>query len=122
MRRLYNDIKIDGVPVLVPDEDVSIEYNDLDSEESGRDESGVMHRIVLRRNVMKMVIPYNILSREDYLYMEALFAGKSEFDVTYKDHNGNSTTKRCYRSKHSIVIRNAQNGQYRDYKCNIIEC
>ena len=54
MRPFYYDILVDGQPILVPDADITAEYTDLDSEESGRDESGVMHRIVARRGVLKM--------------------------------------------------------------------
>lgn len=122
MRQFYYDILIDGDPILVPDADINLEYNDLDSEESGRDESGIMHRIVLRRGVMKMVIPYGNISRKDYLYMESLFDGKSEFMVTYRDHDGSIATRRCYRSKHGVVIRNTRTGLYRNYSCSIIEC
>ena len=122
MRQFYYEIQIDGKPILLPDADITAEYTDLDSEESGRDESGVMHRIVARRGVLKMVIPYGNLDREEYLYMESLFAGKSDFALTYRNHDGSIATKRCYRSNHGIVIRNARTGLYRDYKCSIIEC
>ena len=122
MRQFYYEILIDGKPILLPDADIAAEYTDLDSSESGRDESGVMHRIVMRRGVLKMVIPYGNLDREEYLYMESLFAGKSEFARTYRDHDGSIATRQCYRSNHGIVIRNALTGLYRDYKCSIIEC
>ena len=122
MRPFYYDILVDGQPILVPDADITAEYTDLDSEESGRDESGVMHRIVARRGVLKMSVSYGVLSREEYLYMESLFTGKSEFDLTYRDHDGSEATRQCYRSNHSITMRNVRTGDYRNYKLSIIEC
>lgn len=122
MRQYYYDVLVDGKPILIPDADITAEYSDLDSAESGRDESGVMHRIVLRRGVLKLVIPYGSLDREEYLYMESLFAGKRSFTLTYRDHDGSIAERQCYRSNHGIVLRNVRTGQYRDYKCSIIEC
>ena len=40
MRRFYYDFLIDKQPILAPDADLQIEYTDLDSESSGRDECG----------------------------------------------------------------------------------
>ena len=122
MRTLFYDFKIDGVPILTPDADIVIEYNDIDTEESGRDESFVMHRIVGRRNVKKWAISYSRLSREEYVYMEMLFADKDEFEVEFKDHDGSIGTCTCYRSNHSITVRNVRTGEYSNYKLSIIEC
>lgn len=116
------DLQIDGKPVLLPDADITIEYTDIDTNESGRDESYVMHRIVARYGVKKFPLPYDILSREEYLYMESLFRGKKEFTVTYRDHDGHVDKFIAYRSNHSITIHNARTGQYKNYKFNIIEC
>ena len=49
----FFDLLIDGKPVLVPDCDMVMEYTDLDSPETGRDDAGFMHRIILRQNVRK---------------------------------------------------------------------
>jgi len=49
MRGYDFDFLIDGRPILLPDGGVEINLEDLDSAESGRDESGVMHRIVGKR-------------------------------------------------------------------------
>lgn len=121
MRPYYNDLLIDGQPVLVPDADITIEYTDIDSEESGRDESYYMHRVVVRRGVKKWPLVYASLTREEYLYMESLFQGKDDFTVTYRDHDGKTAECVCYRSKHSITIHNAKTGDYRNYSFNIIE-
>lgn len=122
MRKKYYDFQIDNLPILVPDQDMEMEYNDLDSEETGRDESGVMHRIVLRHGVRKFSLSYDSLTREEYLYMRSLFDDKSEFTVSYRDHDGYPAEFQAYHSSHSITIRNARTGLYKNYKISIIEC
>ena len=122
MRQLYFDLLIDGEPILTPDEDLEMEYNDLDSAESGRDESGVMHRILLRPGVRKLTLHYGSLTREEYRYMAGLFAGKADFAVTYRDHDGYPASFRAYHSNHAITLRNARTGLYKDCKFAIIEC
>ena len=122
MRKEYFDLLIDGKPILIPDQDMEMEYNDLDSDETGRDESGYMHRIVLRSGVRKISLNYGSLTREDYLYMRSLFDGKSEFDVTYRDHDGFENKFVAYSSSHSITVHNARTGLYKNYKLSIIEC
>ena len=122
MRKEFFDLLIDDMPILVPDQDLEMEYNDLDSDETGRDESGVMHRIVLRHGVRKLSLSYESLTREEYLYMRSLFDGKSEFKVTYRDHDGFQAEFQAYHSTHGITVRNARTGLYKNYKISIIEC
>lgn len=122
MREKYFDLLIDGQPILIPDQDVEMEYSDLDSSETGRDEAGIMHRIVLRRDVRKIMLTYETLTREEYRYLRSLFRGKSEFTVTYRDHDGAIAQFRGYHSGHSITVRNARTGLYKNHKISIIEC
>lgn len=121
-KSFYYDFLIDDQPILMPDADITIEYTDLDTNESGRDESYVMHRIVARRGVKKWPLPYAVISRDEYLYMESLFKGKDTFTVKYRDHDGTLQECLCYRSNHSITVHNVRTGDYRNYKFNIIEC
>lgn len=121
-RTYYNDFLIDGKPILVPDADIVWEYNDLDSDESGRDESGVMHRIVLREGVRKCTLSYSTLTHNEYLYMRYLLSGKAQFEVRYRDHDGNESIFIAYHSNHSITIHSAKTGQYKNYNVSIIEC
>ena len=62
------------------------------------------------------------LTREEYRYLESLFGGKPEFTATYRDHHGEESTFRAYRSGHSITVRNARTGLYKNYKLTLIEC
>lgn len=122
MRGFYYDLQIDNKPILVPDEDVQVEFSDLDEEDSGRDESGFMHRIVLRCNVRTWTLSYGVLSQEEYRYMESLFAGKDEFWVDYLNEEGKLARCAAYRSKHSLTIHNVRKGIYKNYQFSIIAC
>jgi hypothetical protein len=115
---------IDGQPMLLPDEDMEVSFEDLDSASAGRDQSGVMHRIVVRHKVGKWNFCYSRLDRKQYAYMESLFAGKSQFRFTYPsltDPN-QSLTVTAYRSAYGLGWRNARTGEYRNYKFSVIEC
>lgn len=121
-RNLYYEFLIDGKPVLVPDEDMDITANDLDSEDSGRDESGVMHRQRLRKRVKTWSFEYAVLTHADYVYMEQLFEEKADFTFTFPDLDGQKAECKAYCSKNSITLHNAKTGIYKNYKFNIIEC
>lgn len=121
-RKMFSEFLINGEPMLVPDADLGITANDLDSEDSGRDESGVMHRQRLRERVKTWSFEYTVLTHADYLYMETLFAGKADFEFTYRDLDGSIAKCRAYCSKNSITLHNAKTGIYKNYKFNIIEC
>lgn len=120
--KLYEDYKIDGLPLLVPDADVSISQNDLDSSDSGRDESGIMHRQVVRHRVKTWGFNYFALTKEEFYYMESLFAGKSDFTFLYRGLDGKLVETRAYCSNNSITYHNAELGLYKNLKFNIIEC
>ena len=122
MRDFDFDFLIDHQPILVPDEGVQINLEDLDSSESGRDESGVMHRVVLREKVRKYSLPYGTLSQEDYVYLMSLFAGKPTFEVEKRDPDGKRVTFTAYCSKVGISLYNKRTGLYKNLTLNIIEC
>lgn len=122
MRSLYNDFLVDNTPMLDPDEGIEISFSDLDSEDSGRDESGFMHRTVVREKVKTWSFSYAILTAEDYAYIKALFAGKATFQVSYTDETGNACNTTAYCSKSSITVHNPRTGVYKNLKFNIIEC
>ena len=120
--KFLEDYKINGKPMLVPDADVSLSFSDLDSSDSGRDESGIMHRLVVRERVATWGFNYSKLTAEEYRYMRSLFAGKPEFTFTYRDLNGYLVETRAYCSNESITYHNARLGLYQNFKFNIIEC
>ena len=124
MRAKTDLFQINGQPMLVPDGPVGTSWEDLDSADSGRDESGVMHRFVVRQGVGKWTFSYGCLTGEEYAYMESLFAGKATFRFTYPDcaAGGEASTVTAYRSKHGILWRSAATGQFRNYGFSIIGC
>lgn len=118
----FEEYKVDGVPILAPDADVVITLTDLDSSDTGRDESGVMHRIVVRERVRTWELTYSRLTAQEYAYMEELFARKSEFAFTYKELDGEEKTCLAYYANSSVSYRNARTGHYGGYKLRIVEC
>lgn len=122
MRKYWRELLIDGQPILAPDADITISYEDLDSSESGRDESGFMHRVVLRTGVRKIPLQYAFLTQAEYRYMESLFQGKTDFQVDCRDVDGSPLSFRAYRSKHNITIFNVRAGVFKNYTFSIIEC
>ena len=124
MRATTELFKINGVPMLVPDSEVGVSYEDLDSADSGRDESGAMHRVPVRYKVGSWSFSYNHLTEAEKQYMESLFPDAADFEFTHPDRLDASVpvTSRAYRSKYSISWKNARTGLWNNYGFNIIEC
>ena len=108
---------IDGQPMPIPDENVEVRYEDIDAAAAGRDESGVMHRIPVRRNVESWGFTFDTLTNEEKAYLDGLFAGKTTFRFT-----ANGTTKTCYRSGVTVTWQNARTGLWRGYGFTVVEC
>lgn len=123
--RVKSDLfTINGKPFLAPDENVAVSYEDIDSDESGRDEAGYMHRVVVRYKVGTWSFEFSHLTEEEKQYMESLFPDAPDFEFGHpsrKDANVQEVTT-AYRSKYGIVWRNARTGIWNNYKFNIIEC
>lgn len=114
---------IGGMPILVPDGDLAFSEEDLLSSDSGRDESGVYHRFVLRSGIKNWDFSYSRLTREEYAYMESLFTDKETFLFGFVSAlDGSKKTVRAYRSKHSVLLHCAADGQLRDYRFRITSC
>ena len=124
MRSVTELFAVNGKPLLVPDGDAAVSYEDLDSADSGRDESGVMHRIPVRYKVASWNFSYSHLTEEEKQYMEGIFPDGADFEFTHPDRvdAGASVTTRAYRSKYSISWKNARTGLWSNYGFSIIEC
>lgn len=120
--KLFEDYLIDGKPILAPDADVDLSSADLDDADSGRDESGFMHRIVVRHRVCTWGFSYAQLTAEEYRYIRSLLEGKAEFSFTYRNPEGVLVETRAYCSNESITYHNARLGLYKNLKIQIIEC
>lgn len=124
MRSYTNLFLINGKQMFAPDEDVGVSYSDLDADDSGRDESGYMHRIVVRYKVGTWSFEYASITEAEKRYLEELFGETPDFDFSHPDRLNaeEQVTCKAYRSKYSIDWHNARTGQWRNYKFNIIEC
>ena len=124
MRATTDLFMINGKPMLVPDSEVGVSYEDLDSSDSGRDESGVMHRIPVRYKVGSWSFSYSHLTEEEKQYMESIFPESADFYFTHPDRRDASVSvvSQAYRSKYSIAWKNARTGLWSNYGFNIIEC
>lgn len=119
-----NLFKIDGKPMFAPDGDMGFSFEDLDGSDSGRDEAGVMHRVVVRRGVGTWSFTYSNITDEELAYMESLFKNKAQFTFTHPKlgNCGATVQTTAYRSKFSVSWKNARTKTWRNYKFNIIEC
>ena len=124
MRATTELFKINGRPLLVPDAEVTVSYEDLDDADSGRDESGVMHRIPVRYKVGSWSFSYAHLTEEERQYMESLFPDEPEFQFFHPDRldSGKGATCTAYRSKYGISWKNAATGLWSGYSFKIVEC
>lgn len=124
MRATTNLFKIDGNPMLPPDEDVSLSFEDLDTSESGRDELGFMHRIVARYKVGTWSFEFSHITQEEYNYMLSILPQAPSFTFTHPKQTDCAQTEdtTAYCSKYGIVWHSARTKDYRNFKFNIIEC
>lgn len=124
MRGTTELFQINGKPMLIPDEEVQVTYEDLDAAESGRDESGYMHRFPVRYKVPSWNFSYHWLTEEEKQYMEGLFPEAATFQFTHPSRlaAGESQSTTCYRSQYTIVWKNAATGLWSGYGFRIISC
>lgn len=120
--RYFEEFTINGSPILAPDGNVEMTLTDLDSGSAGRDESGVMHRIRVRKRVKTWAFQYFALSREEFGYMENLLSDHPTFTFSYLDRSGTRRSCSAYCSNTGLTYENARLGLYRNYKFTVIEC
>ena len=119
---LCQEYKIDGVSVVAPDAEVEMSRKDVESADSGKDESGVLHRFLLRSRVRSWAFSYTHLTKEEYRYMEDLLSGKSSFRFSFPQEDGTTGSCTAYCAGSSVAIRNIRTGLYGGYSFEIIEC
>lgn len=118
------EILIDDQPILVADEKMIISFQDILSEDSVLDESGVLHLIPLRLGVLHLSANYGNLTAQEYQYMESLFSGKYTFVVDFRNpQTGNPEKRTCYRSGYpNPALLNRKTGEFRGYTLELEEC
>ncbi len=124
MRGKDYNFTVNGQPLLSPDEGVDFSYEDLDAQDSGRDESGYMMRSVLRYKVGKWGFVYSNLTEEERQYLESIFPNAPDFVFGHPSRQDASSQEYtvCYRSKYGISWKNSRTKLWQNLKFNIIEC
>ena len=124
MRSKVDFYQVDGVSMPVPDGEPEFSFADLDAADSGRDESGVMHRILVREKVGTWRFTYDYLTDEELTYLRELFAGKAQFSFTHPVLGSSNATETCtaYMSQCSAVWRTRRTGLWRNFTFDIIQC
>jgi len=124
MNTLTHLYQINGRPLFAPDADVQMSFEDLDAADSGRDESGVMHRIPVRYKVGSWQFSYSSLTQEEYAYLCGILPRAGSFTFTHPASDDCTRTESCtaYLSGYSIVWHSARTKDYRNLKFTVIEC
>lgn len=124
MRKTTELFLINGKPILVPDADVTMNFEDLDGYNAGRDQSGYMRRVMVRNKVGSWNFSYFHLTEEEKNYMEGLFGNGATFRFTHPSRTDSSVMEEtvCYRSKYSITWKNARTGLWGNYSFTVIAC
>lgn len=123
MRPTTDLFTVNGKPLLAPDEEVAVRYEDLDAADAGRDQAGVMHRVVVRYKVASWVFTYSHLTEAEKQYLESLFPEAPTFRFTHPSRQDASVTETstCYRSQVGMAWRSAATGLWSGYSFHIIE-
>jgi hypothetical protein len=116
--------QIDGKSLVAPDQDVEMSFEDLDGPQSGRDESGFMHRILVRSKVGVWNFRYSHLTGAQYRYLLSVLPETESFVFCYPDpmEPGLQKTTTAYLSKYAAVWHNARTDTYRNMQFSVIEC
>ena len=124
MHSLTELFQINGNPILAPDAEVSVNYEDIDGADAGRDQAGFMHRSMLRCKVPSWTFTYTWLTEEEKNYMESLFGQEAAFVLTHPSRLDAKVAEQtqCYRSKYGICWRSAKSGLWGNYSFTVIAC
>ncbi len=121
VRPFDTDYLIDGKAMLAADNGADVEYTDLESDGTGLDESGVLHRDVMRFDVRSWTFTYSVLTSEEYNYLQSLFRRKTFFDFKIRSGSGTETVKAyCGNSSLSYFSRRYQ--LHKNLQFTIKEC
>ena len=123
MRPTTELFTVNGRPLLAPDAGVSVSYEDLDAEDAGRDQRGILHRSVVGYKVASWSFTYHSLTEEERQYLESLFPDQPTFEFGHPGRQDATVTEhtQCYRSKYGIAWRSAATGLWSGCSFHIIE-
>ena len=120
-------LQIDGQPMPTPTDSPTIEFADIESDDSGADEMGVYHREVLRFGVLTCTLTYGYLTNEDCAYLLGLLQNKTTFQFTCPVATGaadvtQTITRACYCANYGAALQRLKAGVWRDMELEIQEC
>ena len=117
-----NIFQINGNPIPAPDENVQIRYEGR-GDKSLTDESGFLHRQVLRRGITAWKLCYSSLSGAERDYLMGLLTDDS-FRFTHPDRLDPQKADEsvCYLESCSECLQSALSGSYRDVQLTICQC
>ena len=120
-------LQIDGQPMPTPTDSPTIEFADIESDDSGADEMGVYHREVLRFGVLSCTLTYGYLNNADCAYLLSLLQNKTTFQFTCPvassaDNVTQTVTRTCYCPNYGAALQRLKAGVWRDMELEIQEC
>lgn len=127
MLRRTTLLQIDGQNLPEPTETAKINFSDIESSDSGADESGVYHREVLRFGVLSCTLTYGYLDNADCAYLLDLLKNKTTFEFTCPAASSaadvtDTITRICYCANYGAALQRLQAGVWRDMELQIQEC
>lgn len=127
MLRRTTLLRIDGQPLPEPTETADIQFQDIESSDSGADEMGVYHREVLRFGVLSCTLTYGYLTNEDCAYLLGLLQNKTTFQLTCPVASSatdvtQTITRTCYCANYGAALQRLKAGVWRDMELQIQEC
>ena len=123
MKRSFDyDHLIDGAPILTPDADVEVSFEDIVDESSGFDASKFYHRFVWRFDRRSWKFKYSFLTREEYLYLRSLYRQKTTFTFTFVNDEDQKESVIAYCTTGNVVYQSKRSGLYKNFALEIIEC
>lgn len=120
-------LQIDGKPLPEPTETADIRFSDIESSDSGSDETGVYHREVLRFGVLTCTLTYGYLDNADCAYLLGLLQNKTTFQFTCPAASSTADVtqtiiRTCYCSNYGAALQRLKTGVWRDMTLEIKEC
>lgn len=122
MRDFHYEYMVDGKPLLVADADVQITVYDVESGDSGKDESKVIHRKLAQKKMRQHIFSFFHATEADYKYLETLLLGKSSFIFSYRKAGGSIRKATGYCEKVSGYLHDSKRQIYKKVKFTIEEC
>ena len=121
MKRPFDtDFKIGAEPILAPDEGVEVEFEDLLSDDSERDESGVFHPTFIRTEMRVFSFEYSALTVDEYKYLKRIIPSGQILQLTYT-HEGKPELVKVYAKKSGFGFFSKRLGLYRNFQFQLIE-